>query len=259
MTLASYRKKPQDIEGPDKPPVATAPQETAAQLPPAAETETKPVEIETESPVKQAEKNSIQARLDEVLRAETLRREAIQQQPRLATEPQQVDPLEAFLANVPEAARDWLRAHPEYMTDPEKSAAAQHFHWSAVREAGGEPFTPKYWARLERDLGIAPNGNGKVPTDNLAHSPVEIERPAPMPPRMESPPPRQQRQSAPVSAPPTREAPSMTTGRAPTQRAPLTADERQVARNCGLTDEQYQQQKDKMNRLKVEGVIQDGR
>jgi hypothetical protein len=53
--------------------------------------------------------------------------------------------MESFLLTVPEAARDWLRAHPEYMLDPEKAAAAAHFHWAATRETDGEPFTLKYF------------------------------------------------------------------------------------------------------------------
>jgi len=42
-------------------------------------------------------------------------------------------------------------------------------------------------------------------------------------------------------------------------RAPLTAAEAEVARSLGISTEEYQRQKQKMERLKAAGVIQDGR
>jgi hypothetical protein len=51
----------------------------------------------------------------------------------------------------------------------------------------------------------------------------------------------------------------MRTGHPVSRREPLTDDERQIARNTGISDEEYQRQKEKLQRLKREGVIQDGR
>jgi len=48
----------------------------------------------------------------------------------------------------------------------------------------------------------------------------------------------------------------MTTGRAHSHRAPLTADELQIAASSGQTPEQYQQQKERLQRLKQAGAIQ---
>jgi len=48
----------------------------------------------------------------------------------------------------------------------------------------------------------------------------------------------------------------MSTGRAPSYRAPLNKDELEVAASLGLTAEQYQIQKTKMNKMKQDGELQ---
>src|SRR5262245_15618422 len=120
--MASLRKRyQQNIETParDAPPVTTTPQATAAELPPAVSADTtarSPLDVG--SPVEEATKSALRTRLAEVERADALQREAIRQQPRYAAEPQQPqapqDPVEAFLASVPEPTANWLRAHPEF-------------------------------------------------------------------------------------------------------------------------------------------------
>jgi len=48
----------------------------------------------------------------------------------------------------------------------------------------------------------------------------------------------------------------MSTGRPPRYRAPLTRDELEIAAACGQTAEQYQQQKERMLRMKANQEIQ---
>ena len=256
--MSSPRKKP---HVPDEPSIKDAPVSTppasAAPLPPTAEDTPPPPDIEkTQSPAEQVAKNSIRERLREMEAAEALSREAVTRQPPpMATEPQPpIDPLEALLTTIPEPTRNWLRAHQEYLTDAEKNAALQHFHWVAKRETG-EEHTPRYIESLERHLH---GGNGRV--SRQSDAPFV---PSP-PPRQEAPQPSRQQprhSGAPVSAPPTRQAPSMSTGRpVNSDNMKLTEEEAQLATSLGLTLEQYAiEKKNKMLQLKTEGVIVDGR
>jgi hypothetical protein len=160
-------------------------------------------------------------------------------QPEFAHEPQQSqDPF----AGLPEATGNWLRAHPEYMTDPEKNAALQHFHWVATRETG-EQHTPKYFERIEHHLGL----RRQPPQTNGSQRPVATERTAPV---------RRQYSGPPISAPISREVPSLSTGRPQSYRAPLTRAEVEIARASGITDAEYQTQKERLLRLQASGVIQ---
>jgi hypothetical protein len=253
--MASLRKRYVDrIEaGPsqDEPPVSVPPT-GAAKLPdePGADVKPPPEMLEVESPVAKAEKDAIalQLRLKEMERAEQFNREAARQPPQQPQEPPSQDPpsqdpLEAFLASVPEATANWLRAHPEYMTDQRKNAALQHFHWTA-RDEAGEEFTPRYIERLEHHLGLRPRSNG-VPKQNAA-------TPAP---RYEAPPRQQQRTPVAYSAPPTREAPSMTTGRMPSAPVRLTAEQKELCRSLGLSEAQYAEELRKMEAMKQSGQI----
>ena len=250
--MASLRKKysthiesPRDADAPVMSPPAADP-------PPAVET--KPVEPMVESsPAEEAAQNALRQRLKEMENAEALQRQ--QQQPQHAEEPQQqepVDPVEFVLVNsgLPERAKVWLRKHPEFVLDQEKNAELQHFHFKARREAGSE-FDDGYYGALERYLGLQhtqPNGNGRTES-----------APAPAPTRpmqKQQPAPAVRPSAAPVSAPPSREAVSMRTGRPVSYRAPLSRDELEVAAASGMTAEQYQQQKERMLKMKAAGEIQ---
>jgi hypothetical protein len=183
--------------------------------------------------------------------AERLTREAVQQHPQFAAEPQeqQMPTAEQIIASsgLPENAKDWLRAHPEYVSDPILNAQMQKMHNVAEYQAGSE-FTERYFDRMEILLGIKQEQPRQV-----QERPVTNATPA----TGNGAPPRRQ-MAAPVSAPPTRDVPSMSTGKSRNFRQPLTADELHIAQQCGQTPEQYQEQKQKMLRLKSAGVIQDG-
>src|SRR5262249_30708384 len=273
--MASLRRKyAVQFEGPTKdgaPPVTTMPNLTAAQPPAPVADAPKPAELETESPADVAAQNALRDRLKEMERAEALQRQQPQQPPQRAEEPQQAQEptLEQIIAGFPERVQRWYRAHPEFLTDPEKAAQIQYCHHVARRETG-EEMTGPYFDRMEVMLGIAPatngNGNGHVApprsqdTTTVPARPVTVDRPPP-PIGVEG---RPQRMSVPVSAPPTRESPSMSTGRAPSHRAPLTAAEREVAASMigpqapTMADAErlYQANKEKYQKMKANGETQ---
>jgi hypothetical protein len=176
-------------------------------------------------PVEKAAQAAIKDRLAELERAESVAQEP--QHPQFATEQQpQLSPLEQVLATVPEGARGWLRAHPEYLGDPEKTAHLQHAHLVAARETGDQDFGARYYDRLEHHLGLRPQ---RQPQQTRT-----VSRPV------------QQRQTS-VSAPPTRDSVSLSTGR-PTGRVQLSGEERELAAMLGLSETDYATEKQRMLR-----------
>src|SRR5215475_2203475 len=170
-----------------------------------------------------------------------------QQRPQRQQQPQQQQPptIEQIIdgSQIPERAKVWLRAHPDYISDPAKNNQLIKMHNVAEYQAGGE-FTDEYFNRIEVLLGLkqeqrATNGGGVAP------SPIV------------------QRQAAPVSAPPTREAPSMTTGRAPESKVHMSKEEVEIAlANKWSEDEpdrkaieRYARNKQKMMKAKANGEI----
>jgi hypothetical protein len=224
----------------------------AAVPPPVSEDKPPEKPAETKSPADEAADDALRQRLAEMTRAEGLQREAIQQgQHRLATEPpQQPQQPQAMPAHV----QEWLNKHPQYFNDPIAQAELNVATMKCVRDGltwNDDNFIPT----IERHLGFRqqpqpqqqqrqpqPNGNGHAPAA----------------PARNGAPVRQQRlaMSAPVSAPPTRDAPSMSTGRPSSHLPALTEAEAEIARNSGLSLQEYQQQKEKMLRLKQAGAIQ---
>jgi hypothetical protein len=259
--MASLRKKYQgNGEDKDAPPVTTMPPGTEAKLPPIADARPPPEMPEPESsPAEQAAQTAIKQRLAEMERAEALtRQQQSAQQPQFATElaiepqePEQQQPTTEHIiasSSLPERMKNWLRQHPDYVTDPVKNNQIQRMHYVAEYQAGGE-WTDLYFDRMERLLGFKqdapPNGNGAQ----------QLVRPA-----VQRQPVRQQQYAGPpVSAPPTRESPSMSTGRPVTRRGPLTQEQRDIARSSGISEEEYSRQLDRMEKMKAAGVIQDGR
>jgi hypothetical protein len=155
---------------------------------------------------------------------------------------------------LPDRAKDWLRQHPEYVTDPIKNAQLQKLHNVAEYQAGGE-WTDGYFDRINVLLGFKqeqlqqPNSNRAQPT---AQTVVR----------------RQYAAGPSVSAPPTREAPSMTTGRAfGHMQQQLNKDEREIAWASRPHDNmtrqeaeaQYLANKRKMLAMKAAGELQGDR
>ena len=260
--MVSVRKKyrPESAAADREFPVQTAPSVSAEQPSPASDKQEPelPERLVESDPVKEAEHEAIalQQRLREMERAETLASEALTLQQRLAAEAQQqqrAPTTEEIIANsgLPDRVQDWLRQHPEYIRDPRKNTSLQHYHNQMV-DAGIGQFTDAYFDRMESLLGLKPsmNGNGQL----YDRPPMAAPTPAPR-----NPPRQQTYGGVPVSVPPHRDIPSMSSGRPMSSRAPLTAAEAEIARSLGISAEEYQQQKQKMERLKAAGVIQDGR
>src|SRR4051794_20942817 len=191
--MAALRKKYQgraDIEPRKDEPVMSEPPSRTT-LPPIDDSPPPPdlsASAEAE-PVEKAAQSAIQERLSELERAEN----GLSQQPeppKFAAEDDPLpSPLEQVLAGVPEGARGWLREHPEYLTNPEKTAHIQHAHLVAARETGDEDFGPRYYDRLEHHLGLRPQRQPQTQQSRPATRPATS----------------QQRGAGSVSAPPTRE------------------------------------------------------
>jgi hypothetical protein len=251
--MASLRRKYQTVETPaanNDAPIASTPVQ-AAEPPPAVETKPPEKPVESSSPADEAAKSALKARLQEMERAETL---AHQQQPqqgehRLAAEPPQQPQQQAMPAHV----QEWLKKHPQFFNDAVAQVELNVATMKCVRDGltwNDDNFIPT----IERHLGFRqqpqpqqrqpqPNGNGHAPASGPA-------------PQRNGAQLRQQRPAGPVSAPPSRDAPSMATGRATGHRAPLSEAEAEIARSSGLSLEEYQQQKEKMLRLKAAGAVQ---
>jgi hypothetical protein len=247
-------------------PAVAATPVAAAEPPPVAEAPKPTEDLTTEkpSPAEQAAQNALKQRIAEMDRAESLQSEAVQHhQQRLAAEPQQPPPqqlltTEEAVASLPERARRWFKARPELFTEPEGAARIQYAHWVAKRETG-EELTDRYFDRMDHLLGFRqqqPPATKTAPTqENKSY--VNGHAPASAPAAPREPVRQQQQRPGPsVSAPPTRAVPSMTTGRPVNHHPPLTADEVALAAHLKISPEEYALQKDKMQRLKAAGAIQ---
>jgi hypothetical protein len=263
--LASLRKRyrPAIEERPDKDGVVAATPVQAAEPPPVADA-AKPADLlkPEHDPVEDAAASALKQRLREMERAE----QAVQQanhQPRMATEPPPTGlngrPLtvEEIIANttLPDRAKNWLRRHPDYATDPAKTNRLLVLDEIATHRAGGQ-FTEAYFEQMEDLLGF----RRREPTraEILAHLERMPETTTATSPRNAAP-LRQRPPAAPVSAPVHRDPPSMANGRPASQPTQLTQEQRELARSLGLTDEQYRDGLRRMNAEKAAGLHQNGR
>lgn len=135
--------------------------------------------------------------------------------------------------NLPETAKTWLRAHPDYLSNPRKNAKIQSLHWDVVEE-GHEAFSKPYFDSLEIKLGMkaAPEIEEDDEDEEVEERPV--------------------RKGPSVSAPVSREAPG---NKEPTRASEvrLTAKEVEAAKMAGITDAEYARQKLAMIKAKKEG------
>lgn len=150
-------------------------------------------------------------------------------------EPVSDDPLGLDRTNLPPTAKTWLRAHPEYLTNPRKNAKIQSLHWDVVDE-GHEPFSAAYYESLEQHLGLRERPGTNSEQDD---PPV---RPA-------------RREAAIVSAPVSREGAGSTSGNSG-NTIRLTVAQKEAAKLSGITEAEYAKQLVKYNKAKEEGLIQ---
>jgi len=131
--------------------------------------------------------------------------------------PQSVDILDDFKSKVSRRSAEWAEANPEYIRNPrlfQKVVAAHNL----VTADGVAPDTDEYFSKVENILGISRSVEE-------APAPQSAPRRAPASPA-----------AAPPSAPPSRS--SATTGSKPSV-VRLSSEEREAARQFGMTDKEY--------------------
>ena len=123
-------------------------------------------------------------------------------------------------------ARDWLKAHPDVISDQEKNARIGGYHFDAVN-AGHQQDSDGYFRFIEEKLGYRP-------------------------------PPQSERRSTPmVSAPVSRDSPNLSTGRPQRREITLTPEQREAARISGVDDFTYAKGVAELERRKKLGMYPD--
>lgn len=137
------------------------------------------------------------------------------------------DPLERTA--LPPMAKQWLRDHPEYLSDRRKNAKIQALHFDVIDEGHAE-FSRPYFDRLEEMLGFRKaEKKSEKGEESEGDDRDEI-----------------------VSAPPSRGVPvgdEIQDG----SRVRLTASEREHAKLAGVTDAEYAKQKQVLAKMKANG------
>lgn len=116
-------------------------------------------------------------RLDEAKAELDIRRTKAEPEPRRQQQierPRQADdPVEAYVQNRSEPTANWLRAHPDFITDPRKNAKLTAAHYDATGE-GIDVDSKEYFEHVEKFIGLT-NGakvNGKEPAPKRKAAPV---------------------------------------------------------------------------------------
>lgn len=157
-------------------------------------------------------------------RIEGMREEPVE---RVETQ-QSADPIDRM--NIPDRAKEWLREHKEYSTNPRLNAKLTAAHWDALEE-GHKAFSTDYFSSVERILGLSE----QEPEVEIQE---EVER-------------KPQRRTPIVSAPVSRTAPGNSETKPSQVR--LTQAEVEHARAAGITPAEYAKQKLKLASAKRDG------
>jgi hypothetical protein len=142
-----------------------------------------------------------------------------------------IDPVERLARTLSPRSAQWVRKHPEYVTDTRLNRKMLAAH-NLVEADGVELDSDQYFDSIERILGVQGQDGSKT---------VEITDEAP---EVVVP-----RRSAPASAPVSRSGNGTSHGRT-ARTYTLTPAERDAARTCGMTDEEYAREKLAMAREK---------
>lgn len=129
------------------------------------------------------------------------------------------------LPNLLQSQREWLKTHPDTITNPRMNTRLQGAHFEA-EDKGLRVGTKAYFEYLEDRLGITTREEEDEVDDKT-----------------------------PVSAPPSRAATNPSTGRQSNNRITLTPEQREVARLSGIDELTYARQLQRLNELKASGVI----
>jgi len=129
---------------------------------------------------------------------------------------------------LPPLAKQWLRSHPEYLSDARKNAKIQNLHWDVVEE-GHAPYSEGYFEVMEQRLGMRPVPKKEVEVED---EPVNAR--------------------AVYSAPPTRDVPTSEGKRSGTTLT-LTAAQKEAAKISGITEAEYVKNLLKLREEKANG------
>jgi DNA repair exonuclease SbcCD ATPase subunit len=149
-----------------------------------------------------------------------------QQQQRVTNQQPTIEEYINQLPNLLQSQRDWLKAHPDALTDQRKNLRLQGAHVEA-EDKGFRPGTAKYFTYLEERLGYQP---AESDVDDEQDEPVTV-----------------------VSAPPSRSGVNAGTGRPSNNKITLTPEQREMARLSGIDELTYARQLQKLQALKAEG------
>ena len=133
------------------------------------------------------------------------------------------------LPNLLPSQRDWLKEHPDALTDQRKNLRLQGAHVEA-EDKGLRPGTAKYFSYIEERLGYKEREQEEE--DTVSEEP-----------------------RTPVSAPPSRSATNPATGRSTATRITLTPAQREAARDSGVDEITYARNLQKMQQMKADGLI----
>lgn len=133
------------------------------------------------------------------------------------------DPVEKIASQLSSKSAEFIRRHPEYVTDPRKNARLMGAHNYALSE-GLVADSPEYFEYLEKNMGGAVTAPIKKTEDEaVSDASNEVKRP-----------------SGPTVAPVSRSGNSSEQKKT---RITLTKEEREIAEISGLTYEQYARNK----------------
>lgn len=141
------------------------------------------------------------------------------------------DPIEAYVANMPARAQNWIRSHPEVVK--ERKAELERAHYRALGEGIAEG-SDEYYQSVEQTLGYA-----------------DAERPNVMYKRGQEPSAEERTEYVAAAAPPSRANVNISTGKRNNTRT-LGPRERDTAQMLGMTEVEYAKE---LDRLEKEGQL----
>ncbi len=144
----------------------------------------------------------------------------------------QADPVAQFTSTLTPESAAWVRAHPEFVRDPDKNRQMIAAHELAVTR-GATVDTPAYFAAIEKTLEIGPKQEDNPMKEAAKPAATKTEPPA--------------RKAAPAAAPVSR------SGNGAGERSDvvhLSSDEREIARLNKMTDAEYAKAKLQLKREK---------
>jgi hypothetical protein len=159
---------------------------------------------------------------------EAARYKAAQQQPQQQQAPQRQLSVEEYIDQIPnllQSQKDWLKSHPETMTDNRLNMRLQAAHFE-TEELKYRPGSKQYFKHMDERLGYA----------GLEEEEEDMTK-------------------TPVAAPPSKTATSPSTGRPTSSKITLTPEQREMAALSGIDEVTYAKQLVRMQQAKRDGLI----